>query len=75
MLYGEDRGAHRDCLLLGKGEDASGGREKTSILADAMEAIIAAVYLDGGMDAARATERASSIAAKTRSFSERMWVA
>ncbi len=41
------------CLRLGKGEDASGGREKTSILADAMEAVIAAVYLDGGMDAAR----------------------
>jgi ribonuclease-3 len=41
------------CLRLGKGEDASGGRAKTSILADAMEAIIAAVYLDGGMDAAR----------------------
>jgi ribonuclease-3 len=43
------------CLRLGKGEDASGGRQKTSILADAMEAVIAAVYLDGGMDAARAT--------------------
>jgi ribonuclease III len=40
------------CLWLGKGEDASGGRAKTSILADAMEAIIAAVYLDGAMDAA-----------------------
>jgi ribonuclease-3 len=43
------------CLRLGKGEDASGGREKTSILADAMEAVIAAVYLDGGLDAARST--------------------
>lgn len=40
-------------LLLGKGEDQSGGREKPSILADAMEAIIGAVYLDGGWDAAR----------------------
>jgi ribonuclease-3 len=39
-------------LLLGKGEDASGGREKPSILADAMEALIGAVYLDGGWDAA-----------------------
>jgi len=38
-------------LLLGKGEDASGGREKPSILADAMEAVIGAVYLDGGWDA------------------------
>src|SRR5207245_7952689 len=35
-------------LALGKGEDASGGREKPSILADAMEAVIGAVYLDGG---------------------------
>jgi len=41
-------------LALGKGEDASGGRAKPSILADAMEAVIAAVYLDGGWDAARA---------------------
>ena len=41
-----------DALLLGRGEDASGGREKPSILADAMEAIIGAVYLDGGRDAA-----------------------
>jgi ribonuclease-3 len=40
-------------LLLGKGEDASGGRAKPSILADAMEAVIAAVYLDGGWEAAR----------------------
>ncbi len=40
------------CLRLGKGEDSSGGREKSSILADAMEAVIAAVYLDGGMEAA-----------------------
>lgn len=41
-------------LVLGKGEDASGGREKPSILADAMEAVFAAVYLDGGWEAARA---------------------
>jgi ribonuclease-3 len=39
-------------LLLGKGEDASGGRTKASILADAMEAVIAAVYLDAGWHAA-----------------------
>ena len=39
-------------LLLGKGEDQSGGREKPSILADAMEAVIGAVYIDGGWDAA-----------------------
>jgi len=39
-------------LRLGKGEDASGGRAKPSILADAMEALIAAVYLDGGLEPA-----------------------
>lgn len=42
-----------EALRLGKGEEQSNGREKVSILADAMEAIIAAVYLDGGMDAAK----------------------
>jgi ribonuclease III len=41
-------------LLLGKGEDASGGREKPSILADAMEAVFGAVYLDGGWGEAAA---------------------
>lgn len=39
-------------VLLGKGEAASGGRERPSILADAMEAVIGAVYLDGGLTAA-----------------------
>jgi ribonuclease III len=39
-------------LLLGKGEELTDGREKNSILADAVEAIIAAIYLDGGFDAA-----------------------
>ncbi len=39
-------------ILLGKGEDAGGGRTKQSILADALEALIAAVYLDGGLGAA-----------------------
>jgi ribonuclease-3 len=41
-----------EALLLGKGEDSSGGREKPSILADAMEAVIGAVYLDGGWEPA-----------------------
>ncbi len=40
-------------LLLGKGEELSGGRDKDSILADAMEAVIAAVYLDAGWQRAR----------------------
>jgi ribonuclease III len=39
-------------LLLGKGEELTDGRDKNSILADAVEAIIAAIYLDGGFDAA-----------------------
>ncbi len=40
-------------LLLGKGEDKNGGRERDSILADAFEAVLAAIYLDGGMGAAK----------------------
>lgn len=40
-------------LMIGKGEEASGGRERPSILADAFEALIGAIYLDGGLDAAR----------------------
>jgi len=39
-------------LLLGRGEELSGGRNKPSILADSFEAVIAAIYLDGGFDAA-----------------------
>ena len=42
-----------DYLLLGHGEEQSGGRERPSILSDAFEAVIAAVFLDGGMDAVR----------------------
>lgn len=40
-------------LLLGKGENLTGGRNRPSIQADAFEAIIAAIYLDGGMEEAR----------------------
>jgi ribonuclease-3 len=40
-------------ILLGKGEEKSGGRKKKSILAGAFEAVIAAIYLDGGIDEAR----------------------
>ncbi len=39
-------------ILLGKGEENSGGRERPSIVSDAFEAVIAAIFLDGGMDAA-----------------------
>jgi ribonuclease-3 len=40
-------------LRLGRGEELSGGRQKRALLADAMEAVIAAIYLDGGIDACR----------------------
>lgn len=40
-------------LLLGKGEDKTGGRERDSILADAFEAVLAAMYLDGGIEVAK----------------------
>ncbi len=40
-------------LMLGKGEDRGGGRERDSILADAFEALLAAMYLDGGMEIAK----------------------
>jgi ribonuclease-3 len=46
-----DLGSH---LRLGRGEEQSGGRKKPAILANALEAVIAALYLDGGLDAARA---------------------
>ncbi len=45
-------------LMLGRGEDAANGREKVSILSDAMEAVLGAVYLDGGhASAAELVER------------------
>ncbi len=42
-----------DYLRLGKGEEKSGGRKKTALLVDALEAILAAIYLDGGIRPAR----------------------
>ena len=42
-----------DYLLLGRGEEMSGGREKKALLANAVEALIAALYLDGGIEPAR----------------------
>ena len=47
-----DLGKH---LLLGKGEESSGGRERLSNLADAYESLLGAVYLDGGLRAVRKT--------------------
>ena len=43
----------QDWLLLGKGEERTGGRFRNSIVSDAMEAVIGAIFLDGGFDAAR----------------------
>lgn len=63
-----------DYLHLGKGEERSGGRRKVAILANAVEALIAAVYLDGGLEpAARVTrdlvldEKLEMLAAEARS--------
>src|SRR5215467_5462008 len=42
-----------DYLRLGRGEEKSGGRSKTALLVDALEAILAAIYLDGGLEVAR----------------------
>jgi ribonuclease III len=42
-----------DALRLGRGEEKSGGRERPALLADALEAVIGAVYLNGGLPAAR----------------------
>ena len=42
-----------EALVMDKGEEQTGGRDKPSVLCDTMEAVLAAVYLDGGMDAAR----------------------
>ena len=41
-----------EALFLGRGEDQSGGREKASLLADALEAVIGAAYLSSGIEAA-----------------------
>ncbi|MBQ7082645.1 MAG: ribonuclease III [Oscillospiraceae bacterium] len=51
-LYAEELGLG-DFLMLGRGEEATGGRQRPSILADAFEAVIAAIYLDGGIEPAR----------------------
>lgn len=42
-----------ECLCIGKGEGLTGGRERDSILSDALEALIGSIYLDGGFETAR----------------------
>jgi ribonuclease-3 len=54
VARGIDLGQH---LILSESEDDSGGREKTTILADAVEAVLGAVFLDAGFDKARAVVR------------------
>lgn len=51
VARGLDLGAH---VRLGRGEETTGGRDKSSILADTLEAVIGAAYLDHGIDVARA---------------------
>ncbi len=57
-------------LLLGRGEDHTGGRNRASILADAFEAVIGAIYLDGGLENARkfVLDFVKEAAAKQMSF-------
>ena len=49
---GRELGINKE-LKLGKGEEHTGGRERNSIIADAVESVIGAIYLDGGMEEAR----------------------
>lgn len=53
-------------LKLGKGEEAGGGRERPSIIADAVEAVLAAVYLDGGIARPGSSSRSSSWTGRRR---------
>jgi ribonuclease-3 len=57
-------------LLLGRGEEMSGGRTKRALLADAVEALIAALYLDGGMEIARAFVREHILASSSLAGAE-----
>lgn len=53
MLAKKGRELHiNEALYLGKGEEMTGGRERSSIIADAVEAVIGAIFLDGGMESA-----------------------
>jgi ribonuclease-3 len=59
-------------LLLGRGEEKTGGRAKPALLADAYEALIAAVYLDGGLEAARGFVRRSLVEGEISVEAERL---
>ena len=55
-----------DAIALGEGEQRSGGADRPSILADALEAVFGAVFVDGGFDAARAVDRSHATATCSR---------
>lgn len=57
-------------LLLGRGEELNGGRERRTVLADAVEAIIAAIHLDGGIEAAKEFVRSHVLALATETDME-----
>jgi ribonuclease-3 len=59
-------------LRLGRGEEKTGGRTKPALLADAYEALIAAVYLDGGLEAARGFVRRSLVEGEISVEAERL---
>src|SRR5580693_1064676 len=59
-------------LLLGRGEEKTGGRKKPALLADAYEALIAAIYLDGGLEAARGFVRRSLVEGAIKCEAERL---
>jgi ribonuclease III len=59
-------------LSLGRGEERSGGRAKTALLANAMEAVIGALYLDAGLDAARQLIEARVIAPTVASLRDQL---
>lgn len=58
-------------LRLGRGEDMSGGRDKTALQVDALEALVAALYLDGGLEVPRAFILEKVIGAELRKLSRR----
>lgn len=59
-------------LRLGRGEEKTGGRLKLALLADAYEAVVAAIYLDAGLDAARAFVRRSLVDGPLTAEAERL---
>jgi len=61
-----------DFLRLGRGEEKTGGRSKPALLADTYEAIVAAIYLDGGMEAARSFVLRSLVEGTVQAQAERL---